>query len=356
MRLKVEVRTETPRWLQVATPLLAALLTLLAGTVLFVVLGYDPAQALTSFFVKPVDSLYGLTELAVKATPLLLCALGLAVGFRGNVWNIGAEGQLTIGAICAGGLALAFHGQEGPWLLPLMVVAGAAGGAAWGAIPAFLRVRCNASEILTSLMLAYVAVHLLGYFVHGPWKNPEGFNFPQTRDFGEGAIFAPLLDGMRINFGTILALLAVPVFWVLMDKSYLGFQIRVAGAAPNAAAFAGYRESRVVWAGMLIGGAMAGLAGMVEVAGPIGRLQPTISPGYGFAAIIVAFLGRLNSWGILLASLLIALLYLGGETAQIDLKLPPAVTGLFQGLLLFFLLGADFLVRYRVRRVAAVPG
>jgi simple sugar transport system permease protein len=356
MRLRLEARTETARWLVVATPLLAAALTLLSGIVLFAALGYDPGQALTSFFVKPVENLYGVTELLVKATPLLLCALGLAVGFRGGVWNIGAEGQLTMGAVAAGGLALAFHGAEPGWLLPAMVLAGAFGGAAWAAIPAFLRARFNTNEILTSLMLTYVAVQFLGYLVHGPWRNPQGFNFPQTRDFGEGAIIPLLMEGTRLHLGVILAAIAVFAAWLLLDRSYLGFQIRVSGLAPRAAAYAGYPVSRIVWTGFLAGGAMAGLAGMMEAAGPIGKLQPLISPGYGFAAIIVAFLGRLNAFGILLASLLVALLYLGGETAQIDLKVPPAVTGVFQGLLLFFLLGSDVLTRYRlklIRRAAA---
>jgi len=351
MRLRLEPRTETARWLLFATPLLAAVLTLVSGIILFAAIGYDPVAALESFFIKPIDSVYGLTELALKATPLLLCALGLAVGFRGNVWNIGAEGQLTIGAVCAGGLALAFHGNEPFWLLPAMIVVGAAGGAAWAAIPAFLRTRFNTNEILTSLMLTYIALHLLGYLIHGPWKNPDGYNFPQTRDFGDAAILPLMMEGSRLHVGSLLALLLVPLAWLLLDKSYLGFQIRVTGLAPGAAAYAGFPTGRIVWAGFLVGGAMAGLAGTLEVAGPIGKLQALISPGYGFAAIIVAFLGRLNAFGILFASLLVALLYLGGETAQIDLKLPPAVTGVFQGLLLFFLLGSDFLARYRLRIV-----
>jgi simple sugar transport system permease protein len=356
MRLKLELRTGTPRWLVYATPLLAALLTVGVGAILFAALGYPPLDALAAFFVKPIDSLYGLTELAVKASPLLLCALGLAVGFRGNVWNIGAEGQLTIGAVAAGGLALAVHNEEPVWILPAMVVAGAAGGAAWASITAFLRTRFNANEILTSLMLTYVAVHVLGYFVYGPWKNPEGFGFPQSRDFGAAAQLPILAEGTRLHLGTLLALLAVPCAWLLMDRSYLGYQVRVAGAAPGAAAYAGFRESRIVWIGMLAGGAAAGLAGAFEAAGPIGRIQPIMSPGYGFAAIIVAFLGRLNAVGILLASLLIALMYLGGEAAQVELKLPPAVTGVFQGMLLFFLLGSDFLLRYRLRLTRIADG
>lgn len=350
MPFRLEPRRETRRWLAYAAPALAALLTAAAGAVLFAALGYDPVRAFRAFFVAPVADFYGVTELAVKAAPLLLIALGLAVGFRGNVWNIGAEGQLIVGALAGGGLALAFHGAASPLLLPAMLALGAAGGAAWAAIVAFLRTRFNANEILTSLMLSYVALHLLGHLVYGAWRNPEGFNFPQSREFHAAATLPILVDGTRLHLGTVLALLAVPVAWLLTERSYLGFQIRVAGLAPGAAAYAGFPERRIVWLGMLAGGACAGLVGVMEAAGPIGKLQPNLSPGYGFAAIIVAFLGRLHAVGILLASLLVALLYLGGETAQVELKLPPSVTGVFQGLLLFFLLGSEFLSRYRLVR------
>ncbi len=353
MPLRIEARVNIERRLLLAAPLVAAALTVISGAILFAVLGYEPGAALRSFFIAPIDSLYGLSELGVKAAPLVLCALGLAAGFRANVWNIGAEGQLIMGAVAAGGVALAFHGHEQGWLLPAMIAAGAVGGGAWAAIPALLRTRFNANEILTSLMLTYVALHLLGHLVHGPWRNPEGYGFPQSRDFGAAATLPVLLEGTRLHLGALIALALVPLAWFLFERTYLGYQIRVAGLAPNAAAYAGFSASRIVWTGLVAGGAMAGLAGAFEAAGPIGRLQPLISPGYGFAAIIVAFLGRLNAFGILFASILLALLYLGGETAQIELKLPPAVTGVFQGLLLFFLLGSDFLARYRLRRVGA---
>jgi simple sugar transport system permease protein len=349
MRLRLEARTEPARSLLLLTPLLAAALTAASGTVLFAALGYDPARAFASFFLRPLDSVYGIAELGVKAAPLLTCALGLAIGFRGNVWNIGAEGQLILGAAAAGGLALAFHGSEPRWLLAAMVLAGALAGALWAGIAALLRTRFNANEILTTLMLAYVAVHLLGYLVHGPWRNPQGFGFPQSRDFGPGAGVPILLEGTRLHLGALIALLLIPVYWLLIERTHLGFQIRVSGLAPGAAAYAGFAAGRVVWVSLLASGAAAGLAGAFEAAGPIGHLQPLISPGYGFAAIIVAFLGRLNAWGMLAASLLMALLYLGGESAQIELRMPPAVTGVFQGLLLLFLLGCDFLARYRLR-------
>ncbi len=355
MRLRLEPRASAPRWLGLAAPLAALALTVAAGVVLFGALGRDPLEALYVFFVAPLASAYGLGELAVKTAPLALIAVGLSVGFRGSVWNIGAEGQLTVGAICGGGLALAFYGREGPWLLPAMLAAGVLGGMAWAAIPAWLRTRFHANEILTSLMLSYVAVQLLGYLVHGPWRDPEGYNFPESRLFGEQALLPVLVPGTRLHLGAVLALLAVAAVWVLLRHSFAGFRVEVVGLAPRAASYAGYRRERVVWLSFLLSGGLAGLAGVAEVAGPIGQLNPNISPGYGFAAIICAFLGRLHPLGVLAASALMALLYLGGEALQMKLNLPLAITGVFQGMLLFFVLGAEVLVRYRVRVVRGAP-
>lgn len=330
-------------------PALAVALTLTGGALLFTVLGYDAGRALYTFFIQPITSVYGLTELAIKAAPLCLIAIGLAIGFRANVWNIGAEGQLTVGAICGGGVALAAWGAEGPWLLPAMLIAGALGGMAWAAVPAWLKVRFNANEILVSLMLTYVAGHLLTYLVYGPWSDPAGFGFPETRRFGEEGRLPILVDGTRLHMGTLLALAAVAAGWFLMARTLVGFQIKVIGLTPTAAGYAGFSQHRTIWLTLLLGGGMAGLAGVAEVAGPIGQLLPTISPGYGFTAIIVAFLGRLHPVGILFAALVMALSYLGGEAVQISMGLPLAVTGVFQGMLLFFLLACDVLVRYRFR-------
>jgi general nucleoside transport system permease protein len=349
MLIRLEHRPQTSAVMRYASPFIAAVLTVITGIILFSALGRDPFLALYTFFIRPLASTYGLAELAIKATPLVLCAIGLSVGFRGNVWNIGAEGQLTMGAICGGGVALAVYGNEGPWLLPLMMLAGAAGGMAWGAIPALLRNRFNANEILVSLMLSYVAIQILGYLVHGPWRSPEGYNFPETRLFGDDGLMPVLVAGTRLHAGVFLALAAVVAVWVYMARTFSGFQVAVVGQAPAAAAYAGYSQKRVVWLSFLISGGLAGLAGITEVSGTIGQLQPVISPGYGFAAIIVAFLGRLHPVGVLLASLLMSLMYLGGESLQMNLKLPLAVTGVFQGLLLFYVLGSDVLIRYRVR-------
>ena len=350
MLLRLEPRTQSSKWLQVASPLIAAALTIITAFVLFGALGKNPVVALYTFAIQPLTTLYGLGELSIKAMPLMLCALGLSIGFRGNVWNIGAEGQLTFGAIAGGGVALWAYGNEGVWLLPTMIIAGGLGGMLYGAIPAFLKNRFNTNEILTSLMLTYVSIQVLGYLVHGPWRDPDGFNFPETRMFNEVyGIFPVLIDGTRLHLGVVLALVAVVVVWVLMARTFTGFQIEVGGQAPHAAAYAGYSQKRVVWLSFLIGGGLAGIAGMAEVAGVIGQLQPVISPGYGFAAIIVAFLGRLHPFGVLVASLLMSLMYIGGESLQMNMNLPLAVTGVFQGLLLFFVLGSDVLIRYRIR-------
>ena len=352
MNYKLEPRPQPSRLMGWLSPLIAVGLTLLTGLILSMFMGINPLSAFYAFFIAPIDDLYGWGELGLKATPLMLIAVGLAIGFRANVWNIGAEGQLTLGAIFGGGLAIAFHESESGWLLPAMLVAGAIGGMLWAAIPALLRTRFNTNEILVSLMLNYVAVLLLGYLVHGPWRDPDGFNFPESRLFPDAAMLPVLLDDTRLHAGLLIALAVVLIGWLLVARSFVGYQMRVAGLADTAALYAGFSRKRMVWLGLLIGGAAAGLAGVGEVAGPIGQLLPSVSPGYGYAAIIVAFVGRLHPVGILLASLLMSLLYLGGESAQMELGLPSAVTGVFQGVLLFYLLAADLFINFRLRPVA----
>lgn len=337
------------------SPIFALALTLLAGVVLFSIMNVDPGEALYAFFIEPLTTTYGITELGVKATPLILIGVALAIGFRASVWNIGAEGQLTLGAITGGGVALALYEVDGFWVLPVMLLAAIAGGMAWAAIPAFLRTRFNANEILVSLMLTYVATLLLSYLVHGPWRDPGGFNFPESRVFHDAATLPIIFEGSRLHLGFALALFLAVATWVVLSRTLIGFQVRVIGSAPRAGQYAGFSHNAIIWLALLFGGACAGLAGVVEVAGPIGQLLPSISPGYGFTAIIVAFVGRLHPIGVLLAGLLMALSYLGGENAQISLNLPLAVTGVFQGLLLFMLLACDVLIRYRIRLRAGSP-
>lgn len=348
--LRLEARPEPSRTMMLASPLIAAVAMLVTGSLLFLFLGQEPLHAFKVFFIDPASTAYGIGELLLKATPLILCGVGLALAFRANVANIGAEGQLTMGAIAAGAVALHFDGVQAHWLLPLMLVAGALGGMAWAAIPALLRTRFNTSEILVSLMLVYVAQLYLGYLVHGPLRDPAGFNFPQSKMFGDAALLPLLADGLRVNAALLISLVAVAGAWFFCARTFAGYRMQIAGMAPAAALYAGFGERRNVWAAFLISGALAGIAGVGEVAGPIGQLQPTVSPGYGFAAIIVAYVGRLHPLGVLLASLLMSLLYIGGETAQIELQLPSAITGLFQGLLLFYLLAADLFIHYRFKR------
>ena len=353
MPLKLERRAVPSGAMRYLSPVIAIALTACVGLVLFAALGRDPLEAAYAFTIQPISDRYGFSELLIKASPLILIALGLAVGFRANVWNIGAEGQLAVGVIFGGAVALAFGPTGGFWVLPAMFLAGAIGGAAWAAIPAFLRTRFNTNEILVSLMLTYVAQLWLSYLIYGPWRDPKGYNFPQSQPFAPDALLPILLEGTRLNAGVLLTAIAVIVAWVLLDRSYVGYRLKVTGLSGAAARYAGFSANSAVWIGMLSGGIAAGIAGVSEIAGPLGQLFPTASPGYGFAAIIVAFLERLDPFGIVLAGLLMSLLYLGGEAAQMTLNLPSATTGLFQGVLLFFLLGADVLIRYRIRFVPA---
>lgn len=349
MLIRLEPRGEASRAMVYQSPLIAVVLTLLASMVMFWILGTNPLQAIHAFFIEPISTLDGLAELLVKATPLVLIGIGLSLGFQANIWNIGAEGQLTLGAIFGGVLALAFFDVDTPLLLPAMLIAGIIGGMAWAAIPAFLKTRYNTNEILTSLMLTYVGLLLLSYLIHGPLRDPDGFNFPESRLFHDAAVLPIIFEGTRLHIGWLIALFVAVLAWILIVKHIIGFQIRVIGMAPAAASFAGFKEKRLVWLTLLMSGGAAGLAGVIEVAGPIGQIVPVVSPGYGFTAIIVAFLGRLHPIGVVLAGLLMALTYLGGDSAQITMNLPNAVTGVFQGMLLFFLLASDVLIRYRIK-------
>ena len=356
MFFKIEARPEPSKLMKYMSPLIAAALMLFSGLIIFSLLGKDPIMAFHAFFIKPVNDLYGFGELLIKAAPLMLIGAGLAVGFRASIWNIGAEGQLAIGALFGGYIAIIFNDNGGFFVLPLMIMAGALGGILWASIPAFLRTVFNANEILVSLMLNYVAFLLLGLMVHGPLKDPNGYGFPQSVLFSDTGLLPILKEGTRLHMGVLIAGVGVLLGWVLLQKSFTGYQIQVAGLAKNAASYAGFRYNKLIWIGLLSGGMAAGVAGVIEISGPIGQLLPSVSPGYGYAAIIVAFVGRLHPGGIVLSSLLMALLYLGGESGQMNLDLPAAVTGVFQGLLLFYLLATDFLIDYRIRLSSVLKG
>lgn len=347
---KLERRPNPSMLMSWTSPLLAVFLTVLFGAVLLAALGKDPVTGLSVFFIEPLTSLYGWSEVGVKVAPLLLIAVGLAICFRANIFNIGAEGQLVLGAITGGAVALYFdNGEGGGWhVIALVLVAGMLGGMAWAAIVALLRDRFNTNEILVSLMLVYVAQLLLSLLVHGPLRDPEGFNFPQSRMLSEGFLMPVILEGTRLHFGIVLALLASALAWLFLMRSFAGFRLQVGGIAPLAARYAGFSSRRALWTSMLSCGALAGLAGTAEVLGPVGQLTPSISPGYGFAAIIVAFVGRLHPVGVVFSSFIMALFYIGGELSQTRLGMPSAITGVFQGILLFSLLACDVLIHYKL--------
>ena len=348
MKLMLERRHEQSRAMTYLSPMIAVLLTVIAGGIIFAARGLDPWHALFVYFIEPVTTLWSIEELIVKAAPLVLIGVGLAVCYRANLWNIGAEGQLTVGALFGSAIPILAPQWESAWVLPLMIALGALGGALYGAIPALLRNRFGANEILTSLMLVYVAQHLLDWLVRGPWRDPQGYNFPKSVSFQDWQLLPTFGEG-RVHVGAILAVVAVILVYVLLTKSLKGFEVRVIGTAPRAGGFGGFSRKGMVWFCFLLSGALAGIAGICEVAGPSGHLQPNISPGYGFTAIIVAFLGRLNPVGVLIAGLMLGISYLGGEAAQVELGVSDKTAQVFQGMLLFFILACDTLILYRVR-------
>ncbi|THF60072.1 ABC transporter permease [Ollibium composti] len=352
MRLELVKRPQRSALFSALSPFIAFALTLIAGAILFALLGIDPVSAFYTYFISPISEVWQLHELAIKAAPLILIAVGLSVCYRANIWNIGAEGQFTLGAIVGSMVPVLYPELEGPIVLPLMLLMGMIGGGLYAAIPAYLKARFNTNEILTSLMLVYVSQLFLDWLVRGPWRDPQGHGFPQTVQFNDSAILPELMPASgRANWGFVFALVAAVVVWIMMSRMLKGFEVRVLGSSPRAGRFAGFGLNRMIFFAFILSGALAGLAGISVVSGEINQLKPVISPGYGFAAIIVAFLGRLNPLGIVAAGLVLALTYLGGEAAQTALGVSDKVARVFQGMLLFFVLGCDTLIHYRIRLV-----
>ena len=356
MLFRLEKRTEVSRAMAYLSPLIAVALTVITGAIIFTLLGQPPLQALYVYFLDPIkwfwtqnpDDFWPLEQLCIKAAPLAMIGAGLSVCYLANVWNIGAEGQLTAGAILGGAVPVFFPEWQSPMTLTLMLALGMVGGMLLAAIPAFLKNRFNASEILTSLMLVYVAQLLLDWLVRGPWRDPNGHNFPQTVPFTDWQML-PVIGESSIHLGVVLAVAVCLSLALMMGKALKGYELRVLGAAPRAGRFAGFSKSGAVWFCFLLSGALAGLAGICEVMSTVGQLQPSISPGYGFTAIIVAFLGRLNPVGALVAAFALALTYLGGEGAQVALGISDKIARVFQGILLFYILACDTLILYRLR-------
>src|ERR1700716_3843619 len=265
MQLVLEKRAERSTTIALISPLIAIGLTLVTMSVLFVALGKNPIAALTVYFLEPLTDSYSLQEIAVKATPLVMIAVGLSLCYVANVWNIGAEGQFLIGAVAGSWLAVKTQGTEaGPWVMPAMLLLAAAAGALYALIPAIGKVKFGASEILTSLMLVYVADLFLDYLVRGPWRDPHGFNFPTTAEFDPVATVPLLIEGGRLHLGSIIALLVVAAVAILLGRTIKGFEIRVVGAAPRAARFGGFNANQLILLTFAISGALAGVGGIIE--------------------------------------------------------------------------------------------
>lgn len=357
MRIRLEKRAAPSRLMVVITPIASVLLTMLLGVIIFDFMGIDGVRAVKDIFLTPILASYKWQDVAIKASPLIIIGVGLSIGNRANVWNIGAEGQYILGALGGVYIGMLTAGMTGWWILPVMIGTGVLAGMVWAGIPALLRNRFGVNEILSSLMLTYVALQLLSYLIGGPWKDPEGRNFPQTPMLDPAQQLPIIVPGTTIHLGIAFAVVIALGFWLLMSRSVFGFQIRVVGSAPNAARHGGFDAKQTVWLSMLIGGGMAGLAGVLELTGATHQVNLGFPSGYGFTAIIVSFLGRLHPIGVFLAGIVLAVTYVGGQVAQTTVHIPNATAGIFQALMLFFILASDLFVRYRVRLVpSARPG
>jgi len=346
--INVQPRIESSKTMTWISPLIAVGCTMLVSSLMFMSLGVSTEKAFEVFILQPFSDIYNVGELMVKATPLLLCATGLAFCFRANIWNIGAEGQLLIGAVAASAVAIQANENAGAIMLIATLAAGIVAGMAWSAIPTFLERYFHTNIILTTIMLNYIGLYTLLWAVYGPLADPNGFGFPESALFSDAVLLPLIHEQSRASISICIAVFIALISGVLLYKTLPGFKIRVYGEDHTASRYAGFSSNKIVWGVMLFSGALAGFAGAAEVTGPIGQLIPSVSPGYGYAAIIVAYLGRLNPFGIIFSSLFMGALYMGSDLAQIELGLPTAVTGLFQGTLLFFLLACDFLIFYRV--------
>lgn len=350
MKFVLEKRGSASRLFQFAAPFLSVIVALFVAGIILLVAGVNPLDAYISILSEAVGSVYGLTETLVKTTPLILTGLGVALAFRMQIWNIGAEGQLYMGAFGAGAVAL-FSGIESHIvMISAMFLAAVLCGGLWGGIAGFLRARLRVNEVIVTLLLNYIAILWVDYLVYGPWKDPNGFNFPLSAVFSDAASLSNWFNS-RLHSGFFLALLLALAMYIFIERTVWGYEIKVIGSNPKAARYAGMKSGLFIFLVLFLSGALAGIAGFSEVAGLQHRMQHGISSGYGYTAIIIAWLARRSAVGVVIVSFLMGILLVGGDSLQIMWRLPIAFVYAFQGLILFFLLISDFFTRYKVRIV-----
>lgn len=344
--LRWEKRENISQTMMAVVPFLSIVVGLLFAGFFIALSGKNPLDVYMLMLEGAFGSAYGLSETVVKAVPLILTGLAVALAFRMQLWNIGAEGQLYMGAFGATWVALAYPDWPAVLMLPAMLVAGFIAGGLWGLLPAIPRAYFKVNETITTLLMNYIAILWVDYLVYGPWKDPKGLGFPITAPFSAGAVL-PAFGTTRIHAGLIFALVAVVVFYVILRYTRWGFEIRVSGESPSAAKYAGMDYVKNILLVMFISGGLAGIAGMTEVSGITQRLQHGISPGYGYSAIIIAWLARLNPWAVVLVSLVFGGLLVGGFSIQTS-GFPAATVAMLQGAILFFVVGGEIFVQYRL--------
>ncbi|MFZ5597742.1 MAG: ABC transporter permease [Bacillota bacterium] len=342
-----EKRLYTPRFSVFLIPALSVFLSLVLGGVFLSATGHNPMEIYSKMFSGVFGSSFGLSETMVKAIPLMILGLGISIAFKMQLWNIGAEGQIYMGAFAASWVPLTFPDLPAILMIPAMIITSMAAGGLWGLIPAIPRAYLGVNEIITTLMLNYVAILWVQFLVFGPWKDPHGFNFPMSAPFPEAARLGTL-GHTRVHAGILFAILLSVIIYIIINRSRWGYEIRVIGESESAARYAGMNIRRNILLVMLISGAVCGLAGMSEVSGISGRLQHGVSPGYGYTAIIVVWLAKLNPFAIILVAILFGGLQVGGYMVQSS-GVSASVATMLQGAILFFVLGGEFFNRYRIR-------
>lgn len=347
MRIVIEKRQSVSRRIRLLVPVFSFIFSLLFGAVLLLISGVNPLVAYAAMARGAFGGYHALSETLVKAIPLMLTGLGVSIAFRMLFWNIGGEGQLAMGGLAATGVVLFADGLPGWALLPVAILAGMLAGAIWGAIPAALRAYLQVNETITTLMMNYIAILFVSHLYHGPWRDPEGYGFPGTAQFPPIARL-PRIFG-RVHLGLVFAFIAAAVLWFVLQRTKWGFELRITGENPTAARYIGINIPRDILLVMLISGALCGLAGACEVTGVMHRLQQGLAVGYGYTAIIVAWMSQLNPWGVLVVAFLLAALLVGGDQIQMAMGLPAAMGLVLQGALLFPMLGGSLFAEYRLR-------